>query len=81
MSLNVNLGTPYETRINEIIEKGYAATQTEVIRQAIMYYATFLEDQEEIRLLNKGISADMKDIKSGKVKTVAHDELKKKLGL
>ncbi len=81
MSLNVNLGAPYDLRINEIIKKGYAATQTEVIRQAIMYYTAFLEEQEEIRLVNKGISADMKDIKSGKVKTISHDQMKKKLGL
>ena len=82
MTLNVNLGAPYEAKINKIINKGYAASQTEVIRQAIMYYDKYLEqEEEEVRLVNKGITQDMEEIKSGKKKTVSHAELKKKLGM
>lgn len=81
MTLNVNLGAPYESKIDKIIKKGYAASQTEVIRQAIMYYDKYIEseEEEEVRLVNKGIAADMDDIKSGKTKTISHEELKKKL--
>jgi Arc/MetJ-type ribon-helix-helix transcriptional regulator len=80
LTLNVNLGAPYEAKINKIIQKGYAASQTEVIRQAIMYYDKYLEqEEEEVRLANKGIAKDMEEIKSGKTKTVSHAELKKKL--
>jgi Arc/MetJ-type ribon-helix-helix transcriptional regulator len=81
MTLNVNLGAPYESKIEKLIKKGYAASQTEVIRQAIMFYDRYIEskEEEEVRLVNKGIAADMEDIKSGKTKTMSHEELKKKL--
>lgn len=81
MTLNVNLGAPYESKIEKLIKKGYAASQTEVIRQAIMYYDKYIEseEEEEVRLVNKGIAADMEEIKSGKTKTMSHEELKKKL--
>jgi Arc/MetJ-type ribon-helix-helix transcriptional regulator len=82
VTLNVNLGAPYESKIEKIIKKGYAASQTEVIRQAIMYYDKYIEseeEEEEVRLVNKGIAADMEDIRSGKTKTMSHEELKKKL--
>jgi predicted AAA+ superfamily ATPase len=38
-----------------------------------------LKPGEEVRLVNKGIAADMGEIKSGKTKTVSHEDLKKKL--
>ncbi len=80
ITLNVNLGAPYEAKINKIINKGYAASQTEVIRQAIMYYDKYLEqEEEEVQLVNKGIARDMEDIKSGKTKTISHAEMKKQL--
>jgi Arc/MetJ-type ribon-helix-helix transcriptional regulator len=34
--MNIKLGEPYEAAIKGIIEKGYAGSQTEVIRQAIL---------------------------------------------
>lgn len=81
MTLNVNLGAPYESKIEKLIKKGYAASQTEVIRQAIMYYDKYIEseEEEEVRLVDKGIASDMEDMKSGKTKTMSHEELKKKL--
>lgn len=48
-----------------------------------MYYDKHIEseEEEEVRLVNKGIAADMEDIKSGKTKTMSRADLKKKLKL
>lgn len=47
-----------------------------------MYYDKYLEqEEEEVKLVNKGIAKDMEDIKSGKTKTTSHADLKKKLGI
>lgn len=78
--MNVNLGTPYEAIIQEIINKEYAGNQTEVIRQALIAYERMLEE-EEVRLVNKGIETEMQDIISGKVKTKTLAEIKKKYGV
>lgn len=77
MALTVNLGRPYELIIERIIKKGYAGTQTEVIRQALFYYDKYLED-EELRLVEKGVKAMMDDIESGKTKTYSLEEVKKR---
>ena len=79
-TMNVNLGSPYEIIIQNIIKKGYAGNQTEVIRQALMAYARQIE-MEEVILVNKGIERDMKDIRSGKMKTYSFEETKKILGV
>ncbi|MBU0591195.1 hypothetical protein KKF81_01945 [Candidatus Micrarchaeota archaeon] len=75
--MNVNLGTPYEAIIAKVIKKEYAGNQTEVIRQALLLYDRFLEE-EEVRLVNKGIEIEMDAIKSGKLKTKTMDQIKKK---
>jgi Arc/MetJ-type ribon-helix-helix transcriptional regulator len=74
----INLGTPYEAIIERIIKKGYAGNQTEVIRQALLNYDRYL-DEEEARLVNLAIEAEMKKIKSGETKTYPLDEALKKL--
>ena len=78
--MNINIGIPYEVIINKAIEKGYAGNQTEVIRQALLAYERMLEE-EEVRLVNKGIELEMNEIKIGKVKTKPFEEIKKKYGL
>lgn len=78
--MNVNLGIPYEAIIEKIIEKEYAGNQTEVIRQALIVYERVI-DEEEVRLVNKGIEIEMQKIKSGKTKTKNLEKLKKKYGL
>ncbi|MFH1448029.1 MAG: hypothetical protein ABIG39_04140 [Candidatus Micrarchaeota archaeon] len=78
--MNVNLGTPYESIMNKIIEKEYAGNQTEVIRQALLAYYSMLEE-EEVRLVNKGIEFEMQEIQKGKVKTKSVETLKKKYRL
>ncbi|MBU0586667.1 hypothetical protein KJ780_04075 [Candidatus Micrarchaeota archaeon] len=80
MTLNVNLGTPYEMIIKKLIAQGYAGTQTEVIRQALMFYERQIAE-EEVRLVNKGIAAEMEEIKSGKIKTKSITEIKKKYSM
>jgi Arc/MetJ-type ribon-helix-helix transcriptional regulator len=74
--MNVNLGTPYETAIRNIIEKGYAGNQTEVIRQAISAYERMLEE-EELQMVHMAVEAEMADLKTGRAKTHSFEEVKK----
>jgi Arc/MetJ-type ribon-helix-helix transcriptional regulator len=78
--MNVNLGAPYVAIINKIIERGYSGNQTEAIRQALLAYNRELEE-EEVRLVNKGIETEMKEIRAGRVKLYSHAEIKKKYGI
>ncbi len=76
--MNVNLGAPYESAIQRIIEKGYAGNQTEVIRQAITAYDRMLEE-EELRLVHKAVEVEMDEIRAGRVKTYTLDEVRDEL--
>ena len=78
--MNANLGTPYEAVMKKIIDRGYAGSQTEVIRQALLAYERMI-DEEEVVLVNRAIAAEMEDIRTGKTKTFTHEQVKKKLGL
>ena len=78
--MNVNLGIPYESIVNKAIEKGYAGNQTEVIRQALLAYERALEE-EEARLVNKGMQLEMQEIKEGRLKTKSLGQIKKKYRL
>ena len=78
--MNVDLGVTYEAIMDKIIENEYAGNRTEVIRQALLAYERMLE-QEEVRLVNKGIEFEMQEIKTGKIKTKSLDQMKKKYGL
>jgi Arc/MetJ-type ribon-helix-helix transcriptional regulator len=74
--MNINLGTPYETTIKRIIEKGYAGNQTEVIRQAIVAYEHIL-DEEEMMLVHRAVDIEVEEIEAGKAKTFSFEEIKK----
>jgi len=74
--MNINLGTPYEAAIKSIIEKGYAGSQTEVIRQAILAYERMIEE-EEMSLVDKAVEIEMNDIESGKTKAYSFEDIKK----
>jgi Arc/MetJ-type ribon-helix-helix transcriptional regulator len=74
--MNINLGAPYEAAIKSIIEKGYAGSQTEVIRQAILAYERIIEEEEQ-SLVHKAVEIEMEDIDSGKTKTYSFDAIKK----
>ncbi len=78
--MNVDLGVPYEAILKKAIEKGYAGNQTEVIRQALLTYERIL-DEEEVKLVNKGIELEMQDIREGKLKTKSLAAIKKKYRL
>lgn len=77
--MNVNLGVPYESIVNRIIEKGYAGNQTEVIRQALIEYERKIEE-EEVRLVDKGIELEMQEIREGKAKARSLESMEKKYG-
>lgn len=74
--MNINLGTPYETAIRKIIEKGYAGNQTEVVRQAISAYERMLEE-EELQLVHKAVDVEMADIRAGRAKIHSFEEIRK----
>ena len=74
--MNMNLGLPYEEIVKRTIEKGYAASQTEVVRQALIAYDRMLEEGE-YSLVHKAVREEMAEIKSGKVKTYSLKDLKK----
>ena len=78
--MNVNLDVPYEAIVKKVIEKGYAGNQTEVIRQALLAYERQLEE-EEVKLVNKGIEMEMQEIKEGRIKTKSLEHIKKKYKL
>ena len=78
--MNINLDVPYEAIVKKVIEKGYAGNQTEVIRQALLAYERQLEE-EEVKLVNKGIDIEMQEIKEGKIKTKNLGQIKKKYRL
>jgi Arc/MetJ-type ribon-helix-helix transcriptional regulator len=76
MIMNINLGAPYEAAIKSIIEKGYAGSQTEVIRQAILAYERMIEE-EELALVHKAVEIEMQDIEAQKSKTYSFEDIKK----
>ncbi|MBU2099881.1 MAG: hypothetical protein ABH850_06160 [Candidatus Micrarchaeota archaeon] len=78
--MNVDLGVPYEAIMKKAIEKGYAGNQTEVVRQALLNYERMIEE-EEVKLVNKGVEMEMQDIKEGKLKTKSITAIKKKYKL
>jgi len=72
--MNINLGAPYEAAIKGIIEKGYAGSKTEVIRQAILAYERIIEE-EELVLVHKAVEIEMADIEAGKCKTHSFESI------
>ncbi len=75
--MNTNLGAPYEAAIREIIQKGYAGSQTEAIRQAILAYKRMIEE-EELNLVHKAVEIEMLELDAGKVKTYSLQDIWKK---
>jgi putative addiction module CopG family antidote len=78
--LNIELGRPYMAIIDKAIEKGYAGNMSEVIRHALKAFEREM-DEEEARLVKKGVDEMMAGIKSGKIKTKPLSEIEKKYGI
>ena len=72
--MNINLGAPYEAAIKSIIEKGYAGSQTEVIRQAILACERIIEE-EELALVHKAVEIEMAEIEARKSKTYSFESI------
>ncbi len=80
MSLTVELGAPFEAIINKLIERGYAANKSEVIRQALILYDREV-DEEEIMLVRTAVESMVAGEKAGKRKTYALEDIKKEFSL
>ena len=78
--VNVNLGVPFEAIVQRAIHAGYAGSQVEVLRQALLQYEKDLDEREELMLVHKAVQKEMEEIKSGKAKTYTLAEVKKELG-
>ncbi|MFH1095299.1 MAG: hypothetical protein V1728_03720 [Candidatus Micrarchaeota archaeon] len=76
--MNINLGAPYEMKLQKIIKKGYAGNQTEALRQAVTRYDQDLED-EEADHLRKACEAELEAMRrDGKTKTFGFEEVMRK---
>jgi Arc/MetJ-type ribon-helix-helix transcriptional regulator len=80
MPLTVDLGTPYEAIMDKLLERGYAANKSELIRQALVLYEREV-DEEELRLVRAAVESMAALQKSGKRKTYTLEEIEKELGL
>jgi Arc/MetJ-type ribon-helix-helix transcriptional regulator len=78
--MNVNLGTPYESLMQRLIERGYAGNQTEVIRQALLLLEREIEEEEAL-LVHKAVEIEMAQIRAGKAKTHSFNKVLKEAGL
>ena len=79
--MHVNLGAPYESIIERAIKKGYASSQTEVMRQALTNYDEYLMSKDEEQLVIKAMNKDIVKIKKNKEKWYTLSEAQKELGL
>lgn len=80
MSTNLNLGAHHDAFIAMMIERGYAASQIEVIRQALLRYQSDLEHGELMAVL-KGVEYEKAQMLQSKAKPKTLAEMKRKYGL
>ena len=73
--MNIDLGALYESAIKRIIEKGYAGTRTDVIRQAILAYDRMIEEEEQT-LVHRAVEIEMAELNAGKVRTLSFQDIK-----
>jgi Arc/MetJ-type ribon-helix-helix transcriptional regulator len=74
--MNIHIDAPYDAAIRRIIEKGYAGTQTEAIRQAILAYDRMIEEEEQT-LVHRAVEIEMAKMNADKVKTHSFQDIKK----
>jgi len=80
MSTNLNLGAHHDVFIAMMIERGYAASQIEVIRQALLHYQSDLE-QRELMAAQKGVEYEKQQMRASRAKPKTLAEMKRKYGL
>jgi Arc/MetJ-type ribon-helix-helix transcriptional regulator len=80
MPLTIDLGTPYEAIMDKLLERGYAANKSELIRQALILYDRAV-DEEEIMLVRTAVESMVAGQKSGKRKTCTLEEIEKEFDL
>ena len=80
MSTNLNLGAHHDAFISMMIERGYAASQIEVIRQALLRYQADLE-MGELAAVQRGVEFEKQQMRESKTKPKALAEMKQKYGL
>lgn len=57
------------------MHKGYAGSQTKVIRQAILAYERMI-DEEELLLVHKAVEVEMEEIEAGRSKTYSFKDIR-----
>ncbi|MDQ1265469.1 MAG: hypothetical protein QG635_619 [Bacteroidota bacterium] len=72
--MELKIEQPYMDKINKIIDKGFADTPAEAVRQSILFYVNQLEF-EELFLVDKAVEAELFEINSGKMKTYSVDDV------
>ncbi len=80
MTLTIDLGTPFEAIMDKLLDRGYAANKSELIRQALILYDRAV-DEEEIILVRTAVESMVADQKSRKRKTYTLEEIEKEFDL
>jgi Arc/MetJ-type ribon-helix-helix transcriptional regulator len=80
MTLTIDLGTPFEAIMDKLLDRGYAANKSELIRQALILYDRAV-DEEEIMLVRTAVESMVADQKSRKRKTYTLEEIEKEFDL
>ena len=79
VTVSADLTVQMKKYIDSCVKQGLYKSRSEVIRNALR--EKIEKEKEELRLVAKGVAHDMKLIKSGKMKTVTLEELKKEYGI
>ena len=79
--MNVILRGKVKEIVESMVDLGYANSQSEAIRMAILNFGQRTFGEEELRLVNKGVKAEMNEIRAGKLKTKSIGKLKEKYSL
>jgi Arc/MetJ-type ribon-helix-helix transcriptional regulator len=80
MTLTIDLGTPFEAIMDKLLDRGYAANKSELIRQALILYDRAV-DEEEVMLVRTAVESMVADQKSRKRKTYTLEEIEKEFDL
>ncbi len=80
MPLTIDLGTPFEAIMDKLLERGYAANKSELIRQALLLYDRAV-DEEEVMLVRTAVDSMVAEQKAGKRKTFTLEEIEKEFNL